>query len=103
KQENYPYMMPPTIYPNPEQKEEIRKTIQEILDGVTAEVGAASKVSHCLFHVNPKEGSIEYLEKAAPDLCIGFSKERHGLSGYFHSSFSEYLIKHSPVPVLVLR
>lgn len=103
KQENYPYMLPPTIYPTPEQKDEIRKTIEEILSGVSKNVKAVEKNSHCLFHENPKEGLIEYLDKVQPDLCISFAKERHGLKGYFHSSFTEYLIKHSPVPVLILR
>lgn len=103
KQESYPYMLPPTIYPTPEQTNEIRRTIEEILEGVTQEVKALSKTSHCLFHESPKEGLVDYLEKKNPDLCIGFSKERHGLKGYFHSSFTEYLIKHSHVPVLILR
>ena len=35
KQDSYPYMIPPTIYPSKEQKVEIKKTIEEIFEGLT--------------------------------------------------------------------
>ncbi|MEX1099728.1 MAG: universal stress protein [Bacteriovoracaceae bacterium] len=103
KEENYPYMAPPTIYPNKEQKVEIKKTIKEIFDGLAKDLDFKEKSSECLFHSNPKEGMVEYLKKRKQDLVISYTQEKHGLRDYFHSSFTEYLIKHSPCDVLTIR
>lgn len=37
KEESYPYMAPPILYPDQEQKIEIRKTIKEIFDGLISD------------------------------------------------------------------
>ncbi len=103
KEENYPYMVPPTIYPTEEQKVEIKKTIEEIFNNLLEKVPAKSKEALCLFHPNPKEGMVEYIKKKSPDTVISFTKEKHGLRDYFHSSFTEYLIKHAPCDVLTIR
>ena len=103
KEENYPYMVPPTIYPNKDQKVEIKQTIEEIFDGLAKDLALSKKTSTCLFHSSPKEGMVEYLRKGNQDLVISHTQEKHDLKDYFHSSFTEYLIKHAPCDVLTIR
>ena len=103
KEESYPYMVPPTIYPTQEQKTEIRKTVIEIFDNLEKEIPALEKRSECVFHPNPKEGMVEYVKKHKPDIVITYTKEKHGLRDYFHSSFTEYLVKHAPCDVMAIR
>lgn len=103
KQENYPYMMPPTIYPDTTQKEEITKTITEIFMGLTKDLTFKLKTFHVSYDESPKEGMVEYLTKNNANLVISMTKEKHGLKHYFSSTFTEYLIKHAPCNVLVLR
>lgn len=103
KEENYPYMVPPTIYPTKEQKVDIEKTIKEIFDNLEKDVPAKEKTSDCVFHPNPKEGMVDYIKNRKPDLAITYTKEKHGLRDYFHSSFTEYLVKHAPCDVMAVR
>ncbi len=103
KEESFPYMLPPTIYPDKDQKIEIRKTIEEIFEGLTKDLPYSNMVHHCGFHESPKEGMVEYLKKHNADLAITFTSEKSGFSGYFKSSFADYLSSHAPCNVLVLR
>lgn len=101
KEESYPYMAPPILYPDQEQKIEIRKTIKQIFDGLISDFPHAK--SECIFHSNPKEGMIDHLKENKSQLVIVYTKEKHGLRDYFHSSFTEHLIKHAPCDVLTIR
>lgn len=103
KEESFPYMLPPTIYPDQDQKIEIRKTIEEIFIGLTKDLPYKNMVHHCGFSESPKEGMVKYLKEHNADLAIAFTKEKHGLSGLFSSSFADYLVDHAPCNVLVLR
>lgn len=103
KQDNYPYMMPPTIYPNKEQKVEITKTITEIFQGLTKNLNFKQKKFHVSYNESPKEGMVDYLKNHAADVVISMTREKHGVADYFSSTFTEHLIKHAPCNVLVLR
>ena len=103
KTESFPYMLPPTIYPDQDQKIEIRKTIEEIFIGLTKALPYKKMVHHCGFDNSPKEGIIRYLEEHNADLAIALTKEKHGLAGYFSSSFTDHLVNHAPCNVLVIR
>jgi hypothetical protein len=103
KVENFPYMYPPTVYPDKDQKVEIKKTIEEIFNGLTKDLPFSKKAQHCNFDENPKEGMVRYLKEHDADLAISFTREKKGLSGYFSSSFTDHLVDHAPCNVLVLR
>lgn len=103
KEEYYPYMVPSTVYPSRDQKPTIKSTIEEIFDKLSTNLDFAKTSSLCLFHTNPKKGMVEYLDESKANLVICFTPEKHGITGYFHSSFTEFLVKHSPCDVLVLR
>ena len=103
KQESFPYIMPPTVYPDQEQKTEIQKTIKEIFQGLTSELNFKNKHFHVAFDESPKDGMTAYLKENNADLVITYTREKHGISGYFASSFTEFLVKHAPCNVLTLR
>jgi nucleotide-binding universal stress UspA family protein len=103
KTESFPYMLPPTVYPDQDQKVEIKKTIEEIFNGITKELPYEQKISHCSFDSSPKEGMVSYLKEHKADLAIVLTREKHGLTSYFSSSFADHLVDHAPCNVLVIR
>lgn len=103
KQENYPYMVPPTIYPNSEQRVEITKTLTQIFEGLTSDLRFRNKKFHVDYHETPKEGMVKYLTEHKADLVITLTRKRHSFADYFSSTFTEFLIKHAPCGVLVMR
>jgi nucleotide-binding universal stress UspA family protein len=50
-----------------------------------------------------KEALTEKIKKEKYDVVIVTTRGLHGFKGLFHSSVADYLIKHSPTPILVLR
>lgn len=103
KQESYPYMMPPTIFPDANQKLEIQKTITEIFSGLTKDLPFKNKNFHVAFDESPKDGMISYLKDHDASLVVTYTREKHGISGYFSSSFTDFLVKHAACNVLALR
>lgn len=103
KQESFPYMMPATVFPDQAQKGEIQKTIKDIFQGLTSELNFKSKHFHVAFDESPKDGMVSYLKENNADLVITYTKEKQGITGYFASSFTEFLVKHAPCNVLTLR
>lgn len=103
KEETYPYMVPPTLYPTSDQKKEIENTILQIFENLEKNFNAAEKKAECIFHPNPKEGMVEYIKSHQPDIVVTYTKEKRGIKDYFHSSFTEYLIKHAPCDVMAIR
>ena len=103
KTESFPYMLPPTVYPDEDQKVEIKKTIEEIFTGLTKDLPYEHKTSYCGFDSSPKEGMVSYLKEHKADLAIVLTREKHGFSSYFSSSFADHLVDHAPCNVLVIR
>jgi nucleotide-binding universal stress UspA family protein len=44
-----------------------------------------------------------YLKEVKADLVVTATKGKHGIDGFFSSSFTDYLCKFSPCDVLVMR
>lgn len=103
KEESFPYMLEPTIYPNQDQKIEIRNTIEELFEKLTRDLPFKNMSFHCGFSESPKEEMISYLSKNEINLAVVLTKEKHGLSGFFSSSFTDYLIAHAPCNILSIR
>ncbi len=53
------------------------------------------------FH--PEDDFIEILKKIGATLLVVSTRGRHGLSGLFHSSFTDYMVKFAPCDVFVVR
>lgn len=53
------------------------------------------------FH--PEEELIDLLKKFKATLIVVATRGKHGLDGFFHSSFTDYMIKFAPCDVFVVR
>lgn len=53
------------------------------------------------FH--PEEELIDILKKVKATLIVVATRGKHGLDGFFHSSFTDYMIKFAPCDVFVVR
>jgi len=58
---------------------------------------------HCLFDANVKAVFADYAFKSQADLVIVASRNKHGVSTLFDSSFAQYQLRHSTANMLVLR
>jgi nucleotide-binding universal stress UspA family protein len=103
KQESFPYMLPPTVFPDQAQANEIQKTLVDIFQGLTQDLNLSHKQFHVAFDESPKAGMVSYLKKNKAEMVITFVREKHGIAGFFASSFTEHLVAHSPCSVLALR
>ncbi len=57
----------------------------------------------CLFDADPKKAMIDFLEERESDLVMVPTEGKHGITGFFHSSFAEHLCQFAKCPVLVLK
>lgn len=59
------------------------------------------------FHVtkdfNPEDEFIEILKNVGATLAVVSTRGKSGLAGFFSSSFTEYMVKHAPCDVFVVR
>ncbi len=95
------------VYPTPEMYPEITKTVESILaplqQKITRQLQAVECTIKCIFHHRPKEELCQYLSDQRAQMVVVATRGKHGLEGFFSSSFTDYLCKFSPCDVLVLR
>ena len=103
KEESYPFLMPPIFYPVIEQKKEIAESLTSIFQKITENTKGKEKHYHVEFNNSPEDGLVNFLNHHRCDFVITLMREHKGLTNYFTGSFSEYLVKHAPCPVIVLR
>ena len=60
----------------------------------------AGVIHRCLFDVDPKEKICEYAKTYNADLIIVGTRDHRGI---FDSSFANYLCRHSPTNLFVMR
>ncbi|MBT3583954.1 MAG: universal stress protein [Halobacteriovoraceae bacterium] len=91
-------------YPTEEQYPAIEGEVLEILAPLDKKLSSIASVnSKCIFSTNPKEEVKEFLNREKPDLLIVATRGVTGFAGLFNSSFADYMLRHSPCDVLVLR
>lgn len=92
-------------YPVENQYKEIEEAALRTLTNLQHSLNLAdSQVEKkCFFDYDPQEKMGNYIKEVKAQLVVTASKGKHGLAGLFSSSFSNYLIKHSPCDVLVMR
>lgn len=95
----------PYIYPIQSQYEELSGAAETIMRSLAnqLEVKEDKIVIKCLFDSNRENKIKEYLEEVEADLVVAATRGKHGIEGFFSSSFTDYLCKFSPCDVLVLR
>lgn len=105
KKEIQGYYYPAYLYPNEEQQVEIKQSAEGIMNDLANKIrGNTQNVrTLCLFDYDPKSKVIDTLRDEKPELVITATRGKHGIEGFFSSSFTDHLLKFSPCDVLALR
>ncbi len=60
-------------------------------------------ISKCIIASSPKESLVSYaIDKKINSMLIG-TRGKHGIAGLFSSSFSEYMVRHAPCELRIIR
>lgn len=92
-------------YPLPEERAAISAEIIARLAEFKQEIFPEHKnvTCKCLFNSNEKLAFSDYAREQEADLIIVASRTSHGFANFFDSSFTQYVLKHSLINVLVLK
>ncbi len=93
------------IYPVESQYAEIESSAVAIQKNLAKTLGVSEQnaVFKCFFDHSPESKVKNYLEQTNADLVVTATRGRHGIAGFFSSSFTDFLCKYSPCDILVLR
>lgn len=103
---NYGFVMGdiPLVYPVEADRKAIELTINEMLKNTSKQIlpaGFSGKIIHeCLFDQNPKALFSNYVEDVEADLVIVAAREK---KGFFESSFTQYVGKHTKANLFILK
>lgn len=92
----------PFVFPNQDQYPEIEKSTLQALSNLEKDLNITAQ-KKCLFVHSPEEAVHEYIKDNKSELVIVSTQGKHGIDGFFHSSFTDYLVKYSPCDVYVVR
>jgi nucleotide-binding universal stress UspA family protein len=95
----------PYIYPTENQYAEIENSAKMLMQSLakSLEIKNENLVIDCFFDSYREQKIKNYLEETKADLVVTATRGKHGIDGFFSSSFSDYLCKFSPCDVLVMR
>lgn len=93
------------VYPVENQYPAIEASALTILNSLAQDLGVNRDqvTSKCFFEYDREKKIKEYLNEVKADLVVVATRGKHGLEGFFSSSFTDYLCKFSPCDVLVMR
>lgn len=97
-----------TVYPTTEQFPEIDEAVIRTLKSKSQEVLKKLKnppktFYKCLHSTNSKEETVQYLRETNADIVVVLTRGLSGVKGFFSSSFADFLVRHAPCNVLVVR
>lgn len=95
----------PYAFPVETQFPSIEASAMDLLKSIGEALGVEQKniICKCFFEYDREKTVKDYLDKVNADLAIVATRGKHGLDGFFSSSFTDYLCKFSPCDVLVMR
>lgn len=101
----YTVEMAPYIYPVESQYPAMEASALELLKTLGNDLGVDPEniVYKCFIEYDREKTVKDYLKAVSADLVVVATRGKHGLEGFFSSSFTDYLCKFSPCDVLVLR
>lgn len=101
----YNLELTPYVYPAESQYAEIEKSALMIMKSLGNSLGIEEKkiTYKCFFEYNRESKVKSYLDHVDANLVITATRGKHGVAGFFSSSFTDYLCKFSPCDVLVMR
>jgi len=96
-----------SAYPMEDQYEEVEKSVKELLTNLSNDIfksGDSPKIIHsCLISSAPTNDLCEYASENKVDEMIIGTRGKHGIAGLFTSSFAEYMVRHAPCELHILR
>ena len=95
----------PYIYPSKEMEVEIKKVSTEKLRSLASDLGVPEEnaVFSVIFDFDPQVKINEYAENNKNDLIAVATRKKEGFTGLFTSSFANFLNRHAPCDVVVMR
>ena len=101
----YTVGLAPYTYPVEEQYNAIKEGTLTILKSLGRSMGVVDEriTCKCFFEYDRETKANEYLNEIKANLAIVATRGKHGLDGFFSSSFTDYLCKFAPCDVLVMR
>ena len=108
RQSEYAYQgdMIVPFYPNETQLFSIKKRLSNEIRSIASDFknwGAKNVVVHIFEHNSPKRGAVKFINDNELDLAVCLTPKKEGVSGFFHSSFTNYLNDHSSVNILAIK
>lgn len=95
----------PYVYPTEAQYADIEKNALDKLKNLQHALGVEDKniIMKCFFEHSREQKIKHYLNEVNADLVVTATRGKHGIQGFFSSSFTDFLTKFSPCDVLVMR
>lgn len=94
-------------YPAEDQFDAIENSVKGVLKVLEDEVLDINKdvsiFTKCLIANSPKEILVEYAQERQIDIMVIGTRGKHGVAGLFSSSFAEYMVKHAPCELKIIR
>lgn len=96
-----------TQFPFNEQLTEIKKSVNDLLESLTKEIANAPAdlviKKECLVSDFPKKEIADYINEKGLNELILVTRTKHGIEGFFSSSFAEYMLRHVDADLRILR
>lgn len=101
----YNMELAPFVYPSEDQYTEIESSAKILMNSLATTLGLKKENIriNCFFDSNRETRIKKYLIDEKADLVVSATRGKHGIDGFFSSSFTDYLCKFSPCDVLVMR
>ena len=94
----------PAVYPTKSHEEAIRQStnllLQDLVKNNMGQEFQGKVHTHCLFSENPKLQLCEFVKERNIDLVVMWARRKRG---FFDSSFSHYVSKHTDANVMVIK
>ena len=93
--------------PDEENFQEMKPTLDQFLRDEAKKILPADFNGQVSFHLehsfNPEETINELIKKVNADVLVVGTRGKHGLDAFFDHSLSQYMVKHAPCDVFVVR
>lgn len=103
----YNFDLSTIIYPRADEKPKIEENVMDTLialkNHITPLGHKPQVVLKCLFELEAKETIVKYAKEIGAELLVVATQGKKGIPGLFHSSFAQYMCKHAPCDLMVLR
>lgn len=95
----------PVIYPSSDQYPEIENSVVDMLSSLSEklDLNPGQVKMKCFFNDSKESCLKDYLKEINADLVVLATRGKHGVSGFFASSLTDFLCKYAPCDIFVMR